>query len=132
MYQILSAPGEDGRMRWIALGALVSFAAGAAELKPQTLGAFDQYVRQTEERLNSSKLFLWADEVPARAARVRQGEIVVMPYNAKPDIKIQDGLIHDWVGSVFIPGATLERTLTLVQDYNHHKDVFKPDVLDSK
>jgi hypothetical protein len=89
-------------------------------------------VRQTEGRLESSKTFLWADESADRAARVRRGDVVVLPFNARPEIKIKDGLIHDWVGSIFIPGATMERTLAIIQDYNRHKDIFKPDVLDSK
>jgi hypothetical protein len=119
-------------MRWIALATLLSFPAGAAELKPPTLAAFDQYIRQTEARLAASKTFLWADESPERTQRVRQGETVVAPFNAKPDIKVKDGLIHDWVGSVFIPGVTMAKVLAMVQDYNHHKDVYKPEVIDSK
>jgi hypothetical protein len=119
-------------MRWIALVALSASAVAAAELKPKTLEAFDQYVRQTEERLNHPKTFLWAGESPERATRVKQGEIVVMPFRDKPEMKIKDGLIHDWVGSVFIPGVTLERTLAMVQDYNRHKDIYKPEVIDSK
>ena len=119
-------------MRWIALLALLSVPAGASELKPKTLEAFDQYVRQTEDRLNASKTFLWADESPDRARRIRQGEVVVMPFHERPEIKVKDGLIHDWVGSIFIPGVTMERVLAMVQDYNHHKDIYKPDVIDSK
>ena len=119
-------------MRWIALAALLAVPAGAAELKPKTLEAFQQYVRQTEDRLAASKTFLWADESPERARRVRQGEVVVTPFHEKPEVKIKDGLIHDWVGSVFIPGVTLDRVLSMVQDYNHHKDAYKPDVIDSK
>jgi hypothetical protein len=119
-------------MRWIALSLILSVPAAAAELKPKTLEAFDQYVRQTEDRMAASKTFLWADESPERARRVLQGEIVVSPFHAKPETKVKDGLIHDWVGSIFIPGVNVERVLAMVQDYNHHKDVFKPDVLDSK
>jgi hypothetical protein len=119
-------------MRWIALATLLVFPAGAADLKPKTLEAFDQYIRQTEARLAASKTFLWADESPDRAQRIRQGEVVVAPFNAKPDIKIKDGLIHDWVGSIFIPGVSLSKVLAMVQDYNHHKDVYKPEVIDSK
>jgi len=40
--------------------------------------------------------------------------------------------VHDWVGSVFLPGATLERTLAMGRDYDHHKDVYKPEVIDSR
>jgi hypothetical protein len=42
------------------------------------------------------------------------------------------GLVHDWVGAVFIPGATLEKTLAAGQDYNRHKDIYRPEVIDSR
>jgi hypothetical protein len=123
-------------MRWIALTIALTahflLPAGAAELKPKTLEAFDQYIAQTESRLAAAKTFLWAEESPDRARRVRNGEVVVLPFHDKPEMKVKDGLIHDWVGSVFIPGVTVDKVLALVQDYNHHKDVYKPEVIDSK
>ena len=55
-----------------------------------------------------------------------------MPFHTKAVTPVPGGLIHDWVGSIFIPGVTLERTLAMVQDYDHHKDVYKPEVIDSR
>jgi len=111
-------------MRWIPIALLLPLPMYGAELKPQTVQAFDRYMQQTAARVNAAKTFLWADESPERARRVRQGEIVVQPFTAQPDIAVPGGLIHDWVGSVFIPGATLEKTLALAQDYNRHKDIY--------
>jgi len=62
----------------------------------------------------------------------RQGAVVVEPFGTKPLTPVDGGLVHDWVGSVFMPGATLEKTLAMVQDYDHHKDVFKPEVIGSR
>ena len=50
-------------MRWTALAALLALPACAAELKPKTVEAFDRYIRETEQRLADSKVFLWADEI---------------------------------------------------------------------
>ena len=122
-------------MRWIRTAALLALAispALAAELKPQTVEAFERYIRQTEQRLDQRKGFLWADESPDRAQLARQGETVVRPFGARPESEIVDGLVHDWVGTIFIPGASLEQTLSVVQDYNRHKDLYKPEVLDSR
>ncbi|MBS1858390.1 MAG: hypothetical protein JST11_23675 [Acidobacteria bacterium] len=120
-------------MRWIAIAALWVLAAQAADLKPAAVDAFHQYIRRTEQRLDSAKVFLWADEAPGRAQRVRAGEILVQPFTGKPDVGVKgDCLIHDWVGSVFIPGATVRQTLALVQDYSRHKDIYKPEVIDSR
>ena len=104
----------------------------ARDLKPQTSEAFDRYIRQTEQRLDERKTFLWADESPDRARRIKAGEVVVEPTGAKPEIAVPNGLIHDWTGSVFLPGVSLERTLALVRDYDRHKQYYKPEVVDSR
>jgi hypothetical protein len=123
-------------MRPILLGCIVlslgTFWGRAAELRPKTAEAFERYIRQTEQRLDQRKTFLWSDEAPDRARLARQGQTVVRPFGAKPEIEIDDGLIHDWVGAVFIPGATVAQTIALVQDYNRHKEIYKPEVLDSR
>ena len=47
-------------------------------------------------------------------------------------IEAPDGLIHDWVGTVFIPGANLRQVLDLAEDYEHHQDIYKPEVVRSR
>jgi hypothetical protein len=105
--------------------------APAAELKPQTVAAFDRYIQQAEQKLEGRQNFLWAGESAARARRVRQGEIVVEPATGTLETPVFDGLVHDWVGAVFLPGATLGQTLAAGQDYTRHKDIYRPEVLDS-
>jgi hypothetical protein len=116
----------------IVLAASLGASAWCAELKPQTLQAFEQYIRQAEQRLEGRKNFLWADESPERSRRAKQGEAVVQPAGAKPITEVTDGLVHDWLGTIFIPGVTLEQTLAVVQDYNRHKQLYKPEVVDSR
>jgi hypothetical protein len=103
--------------------------------RPETVRAFDAYVRLTESHLDAQLQgkdgFLWADSAGKRA-RVRSTGALCEPRNSKGDVKVAGGLIHDWVGSVFIRGATVARLLTLAQDYDNHKRSYKPDVLDSK
>jgi hypothetical protein len=117
----------------LALGAQFS---SAADLKPATKAAFDRYIQQTEQRLNTRKDFLWADQSPERQRRIRGGEVVVEPTGAKPVIEITDGLVHDWVGSVFVPGVTLAATLEHIQDYEHartrHHEVVDSHVISHK
>jgi hypothetical protein len=104
------------------------------ELKPLTLQAFDAYIRQAEARLDSRDAadYLWCDGTPVRKDRIRKGEVLAEPWIGSGDIEIPGGLIHDWVASVFIPGVTLAKTLALVQDYNNHKAIYKPEVIDSR
>jgi hypothetical protein len=102
----------------------------AAELKPETAEAFDRYVRAAEARRARSGDFLWTDGSPERLKAVRAGQIAVEPVAGKGDLDVPEGLIHDWIGAVFVPGATLEGTLASVQDYDHHKH--QAEVLDSR
>jgi len=103
--------------------------------RPETLQSFDAYVRLTEARLDAQLRnrdgFLWADTAEKRK-RVRSAGALCEPRNNKGDVKVAGGLIHDWAGAAFIPGAAVPRVLALVQDYDNHKKTYKPDVLDSK
>jgi hypothetical protein len=58
--------------------------------------------------------------------------VVVEPFHPKPLTNVKSGLVHDWVGGIFLPGVTLERTLALVRDYDRHKQYFRPEVVDSR
>jgi hypothetical protein len=109
--------------------------ASVIQLKPDTLNAFAAYVADAEAgmqaTLNGKELFLWTDTNAERARRVRKGEIPAQLWMGKAPIHVPGGLIHDWIGAVAIPGTTIEKTLARVQDYDHHKDIYKPEVMDS-
>jgi hypothetical protein len=110
--------------------------AEPVQLKHQTTAAFEAYVHEAEAKmtpsLEGSEPFLWSDLTPKRAQQVRKGEIVAQLWTGKDLVRVPDGLIHDWVGAAWIPGTTVKQTLSLVQDYDNHKQVYKPDVIDSK
>jgi len=42
------------------------------------------------------------------------------------------GMIHDWFGTTFLPGATLAQVLATVQDYDHLAPHYQPEVQDSR
>ena len=44
----------------------------------------------------------------------------------------RDGLIHDWIGAAFIPASNLKKKFAIIQDYDNHKNIDKPEVTDSK
>ncbi len=107
----------------------------SVQLKEPTLQAFAAYVSVAEavmdRTLHESGLFLWADTAPDRAQSVRAGRIVAQRASGSGSVPVPDGLIHDWIGTVFVPGTTVNETLALVQDYNNHKKIYEPDVIDS-
>jgi hypothetical protein len=109
-----------------------------AELKPATLASFERYVRLTEARMEAEvegrSPFLWIDRQPekvrtALTARLKKGEVIserLETLDGRRKIDVSDGLIHHWVGTVLIPGATLDRTVTFVQNYPRYPEVFAP------
>ena len=109
--------------------------AKPVQLKPQTVKAFQAYIREAEaemeQTLGSGSSFLWSDGNPDRADQVREGQIVAQFWSGKGPVKVPNGLIHDWIGAAFIAGATVRDVLTLVQDYDNHKNIYKPEVIAS-
>jgi hypothetical protein len=45
---------------------------------------------------------------------------------------VPGGIIHHWIGTMFVPGATLTQTLSFMEDYDHKTEYFKPDIVLSK
>jgi hypothetical protein len=110
--------------------------AGAVELKPETVQAFDRYIRETEARIDQRLLpggrFLWVDDEPQRRNRVRQGQLAIENRSSRDTIAVPGGLIHHWIGAIFVPGVTLGKTLAVIQDYDHNRDNYQPEVLASR
>src|SRR5215475_7897887 len=106
----------------------------------QTSEAFGRYVAKAEARIALARgnrdSFLAMDALaPAQQAqvmgRLREGEVVIEKQGATPS-QITGGLIHDWVGTVLIPKATLAQVLALLQDYDHSTSHYAPDVARSR
>jgi hypothetical protein len=41
---------------------------------------------------------------------------------------VPDGMVHHWIGIIFIPGVTLAQLLPIVQDYDRRAELYKPEV----
>ena len=114
--------------------------SSAAELRPRTIEAFDRYVRLTEARLDSAAPFLWVDAIAPRDGTsqrdaLRRGTLFIEPIEMKDrgrPIDVPDGLIHHWIGTTFVPRVPLDRVLALLQNYDHHAEIYKPHVAGSR
>ena len=132
-----------GLLRVAACASLMALPAGtalAADLKPATVAAFDRYVRIAEARMATEVadprrfLIIDTDTEAARKARLaelRAGRISIERLEAREGgktIDIPDGLVHHWVGIIFVPGGTAATAVGLLRDYERHDEVFKPAV----
>ncbi len=120
-----------------AMGLAVAYApARAADLKPETVQTWDEYVKgitvRAQRHLGAANSFLAVDEVPGQAAKLRSGEIVVWPAGPQVPLKVPFGLIHDWVGAAFLPGVRIPEVLRVLRDYARYKEVFHPNIVASK
>lgn len=116
----------------------------AADLQQKTVLAFDKYVAATEARFADEQRpggpFLYIDRLPADARKnsyeqLKRGDILVDKVDTKipnGNSEVPDGIVHHWVGLIFIPGTTLAQVLPAVRDYSHRDELYKPDVIASR
>jgi len=114
--------------------------AQAAKLRPDAVEGWDRYVALTEARIDREQRdpshFLWIDFMSEDARHVaetqlRNGQVVIDKLRTEDrgeTIKTPGALIHHWIGIAFIPKANVQQALALVQDYNNHYRVYKPEV----
>lgn len=108
----------------------------AAGPSPQAVAAFEHYVQQAEAGIQHEEsapdTFLGMQAFPAPGAgqlqaRLRQGEIVVTSGGITP-VAVPGGLVHHWVGIVFIPQATIAQVFAILQNYDQMARYYSPDV----
>jgi hypothetical protein len=111
---------------------------------PETLKAFDSYVHAAEARSNEEvatrKNFLWLEALPEpereRSYRRLKHQQTVIRHSSscasRDCSNVPGGMIHDWTGITFVPGVTLQQTLTAIQDYDRDGDYYRPTVLRAK
>ena len=146
--EALSSPGAlakarrdgilSGMKHWFWL-LLVAFPS-VAQLKPDAAAAFDRYIATAEQRIAAEQTsvdpFLRLNSLPAAqrsgfTARLRQGEVMIETVGTTP-VDVPGGMIHDWVGTAFVPRASVAQVLALVQDYDHLARYYHPDVQASR
>jgi len=120
----------------IVLTASATQIARTAELQAGTLKVWNAYLKNADlhmqERVARGLPFLWTDESPDRVARVRRGEVVVAPMVGHGSEEVAQGLIHDWIGAIFVPAATIDSLWAVVHDYDNYQRIYRPVVTSSR
>lgn len=84
--------------------------------------------------------FLYPDSLPrqdreAMYEQLRRSDVIVSRLETRIQnkrIPVPNGIIHHWVGIVFIPNTNLSHVLRVAQDYEHRAELYKPDVIASR
>ena len=120
----------------LAVLALVVTGANAANLKQETIEAWNEYLQdanlRVQQRVSPGSRFLWLDDAPDRIVKVKTKQIVVAPAVPHIPREVPSGLIHDWIGGAFMPNLTIQNALPVVRDYDRYKEIYHPNVIDSK
>jgi hypothetical protein len=119
--------------------AIACLSASAEQLKPETVAAFNHYVELGERQMSSTPFLhidgLRAADRDAEFTRLKAGEVITERLQTRDEgqpISVPGGLIHHWIGTVFIPGVTLAQTLAFLEDYDNQYKFYTPDVQRSK
>lgn len=102
---------------------LLSLTLMGAELEPRTVREYDAYVAAALREMAAG---------PVRLAPAADGEPVVETWNKHATADVHNGLIHDWVGAVFVPGVKARQAVDLLTDFDRHAAIYVPDVAASK
>jgi hypothetical protein len=119
-----------------ALALLVCPLCSQFEMKldPATTAAFDSYVKIAEQQLarrwNGESPFFWSENAAKNKKELLRGELIIAPAGSPNPSAVPDGLIHDWVGAVFIPDTTVEKVVALLQNFDLHSHIY-PEILQS-
>jgi hypothetical protein len=127
----------------LMLPGLAGIATHAAELKPETVAAFERYAAVTEARMDEDlrlNQFLALDRLPDSQRKeaydqLQRGQIYIHELHSTEGdrpIHIPSGLIHHWVGVIFIPKSTLAETDAVLNDYQNEPEYYKPEIRRAK
>ncbi len=84
--------------------------------------AFDAYIKTAESQLD------WRPHVSLD----KNSSVKIVPAAPNPSMDLPGAIIHDWAGAILVPGASLEKALTVLQSYDDYKRIYAPQVTESK
>ena len=139
-----AAVARPARPSALALGLAAACTAGlgAAELREETVAAWNRYVEATERRIaleiEDGQRFLLLDFLPD-AARLRADLMAGNPVIGRMEtrdergegIDVPKGKIHHWRGAILVPNATVDHVVDSLQ-YTIPAEELQSDVVESR
>ncbi|HEY4362507.1 MAG TPA: hypothetical protein VGN17_16150, partial [Bryobacteraceae bacterium] len=111
-------------MSLLAFAAALPLAAQfLTRLDPKTDQAFENYRKSAEAQFEGRPRF---------PSGPKPGQIEIAPARDRGFFQVQDGMIHDWIAAVVVPGANVDKVLSVLQNYEEYKNIYSPAISDSK
>lgn len=99
----------------------------AVQPKQDTLRAWDDYIRSLKltmaKRASGEAPFLEIYETPGATRRLQRGEVIVNNHDPR---KVPHGLIHHWIGAMFLPNVTIDQVMKVLGDYERFSTFYSP------
>lgn len=109
---------------WIVLLVLAA-GAQAAELSPKTLKEFQAYAEAADRIMRERP------QSTSRLAAKPGAPPVVEGWEGKGVRDVTDGLVHDWVGAIFVEKARLKDAIEVLRNVDKYKEYY-PQVIASR
>ena len=98
-----------------------------ATLQTRTLEAYQEYVEKVEQELgqrrNGDQPFLFTSTSPGNLISLSQDQVVIRNLHQKDETP--KGMIHDWLGAVFLKGVSLDQAIDVIMDVRKHPEIFR-------
>lgn len=108
------------------LAVLAALQLGSTTLDPRTLAEFDTYMARADREML---------ERARQAGGPRLGlpaEPAIAPWREDNPLPVYQGLIHDWLGAVFLPEATVEDALAVLRAVPRYPQIYSGDILEAR
>jgi hypothetical protein len=118
----------------VPIFALCSTQSWSAQPSPASIDAYKRAVTAIEQREQNPSSGVGQLSCSAVADRVGTVLVQRLPVedSAGYAIHANDALIHHWSAAMFIPHVRPEDVVAVLQDYDHHAEIYAPDVSSSK
>jgi hypothetical protein len=99
-----------------------------AALKPETVREFDSYQaavdQELQQRLHGQRAFLWIEDHADLKRQAEQGQVVTYPITGADGRSVSSGLVHDWVGDIYLRGIKLDTIRDFLLATERHPAVY--------
>jgi hypothetical protein len=119
----------------IHLVLLASTLPLSAAPRPETLAEWKEYVHAIDTRADKNCpydcTFLRLDEDADQAGRLRRGEVIVSQIKPDRAHQVPHALVHDWIGAIFIPNATVSEVVAASREYERYAGWYGPTIAEA-
>jgi hypothetical protein len=105
---------------------LLGLQLGSVTLDPRTLAEFNAYMARADREMLERARQTGAPRLGLPA------EPAIAPWREDNPLAVHQGLIHDWLGAVFVPDAAVEDGLAVLRAVPRYPQIYSGDILEAR